>query len=78
MPEVDQVTVIAFLTQSAEHEPQSAEIIGILEQMGDTMAASLSDATSTEQDGIKTYDGLMNAKKKEVAALTSTIEAKTK
>ena len=46
--------------------------------MGDTMAASLSDATSTEQDGIKTYDGLMNAKKKEVAALTSTIEAKTK
>merc|ERR1719410_678103 len=42
------------------------------------MSASLSDASSTEQGAIKTYDGLMQAKKKEVAALTSTIEAKTK
>ena len=78
MPEADQETVTAFLTQSTEYAPQSGEIIGILKELGDTMAASLSDATSTEQDAIKTYDGLMQAKRKEGAALTSTIEAKTK
>merc|ERR1711963_1305632 len=39
--------------------------------MGDTMSATLSDA-------IGTYEGLMKAKKKEVSALTATIEAKTK
>jgi len=48
-----------------------------LKEMGDEMAASLSEATSTEQGAIKTYDGLMSAKKKEVAALTSTVESKT-
>merc|ERR1712084_186995 len=46
--------------------------------MGDTMAASLSEATSTEEGAIATYKGLMAAKTKEVAALTSTIESKTK
>merc|ERR1719464_515774 len=45
--------------------------------MGDTMAATLSDATSTEKDSIATYQGLMKAKAKEVAALTAKIETKT-
>merc|ERR1719221_1423081 len=45
--------------------------------MGDEMAASLKEATSTEEGGIKTYGGLMAAKKKEVEALTATVEAKT-
>jgi len=77
MPEADQEAVTAFLSQSTSYAPQSGEIIGILKQMGDTMSASLSDATSAEQGAIKTYQGLMQAKTKEVAALTSTIEAKT-
>merc|ERR1719221_509430 len=77
MPVADQEAVTAFLSQSTSYAPQSGEIIGILKEMGDTMAASLSDATSTEQGAIKTYDGLMQAKTKEVAALTATIEAKT-
>jgi len=78
MPEADQEAVTAFLTQSTEYAPQSGEIIGILKEMGDTMAASLSDETATEKGSIKTYGGLMQAKTKEMAALTSTIEAKTK
>jgi len=77
MPVADQEAVTAFLTQSTSYAPQSGEIIGILKEMGDEMAASLSEATSTEQGAIKTYDGLMQAKKNEVAALTSTIESKT-
>merc|ERR1719492_490549 len=69
--------VTAFLSQSTEYAPQSGEILGILKQMGDTMAASLADGTATEDDAISTYNGLMAAKKKEVAALTATIESKT-
>jgi len=77
LPESDQEAVTVFLSQSNDYAPQSGEIIGILKQMGDTMAASLADATSVENGAIESYGGLMRAKKKEVAALTSTIEAKT-
>merc|ERR1719400_1207125 len=45
--------------------------------MGDTMSATLSDATATEDAAISTHKGLIAAKQKEVAALTSTIESKT-
>jgi len=72
-----QEEVFAFLSQSAEYVPQSGEILGILKQMGDTMSASLADGSSTEEDAIASFDGLMGAKKKEVAALTATIESKT-
>jgi len=78
LPEADQETVTAFLSQSTGYAPQSGEIIGILKQMGDTMAANLADATATENSAIETYKGLMAAKTKEVEALTATIEAKTK
>jgi len=76
LPAGDQEAVTAFLSQSTNYAPQSGEIIGILKELGDEMAAALSEATSTEQGAIKTYDGLMSAKNKEVAALTSTVEAK--
>jgi len=76
--EADQQAITAFLSQSTEYAPASGEIIGILKQMGDTMAASLADATETEDGSIKTYKGLMKAKAKEVEALTATVEAKTK
>jgi len=78
LPEADQETVTAFLSQSTGYAPQSGEIIGILKQMGDTMAASLADATAVEKAAIENYNGLIAAKKKEVAALTATIESKTK
>jgi len=78
LPESDQEAVTAFLSQSTGYAPQSGEIIGILKQMGDTMAETLADATSAEDGSISTYKGLMAAKTKEVAALTATVESKTK
>merc|ERR1719468_314155 len=41
------------------------------------MAANLADSASTESGAIAVYQGLVSAKKKEVSALTQTIEAKT-
>merc|ERR1740129_150941 len=70
--------VTAFLSQSSQYAPQSGEIIGILKQLGDTMAANLGSASSDEEAAIKTFDGLVQAKKQEIEALTSTVESKTK
>merc|ERR1719277_1172659 len=77
LPEIDQETVSAFLSQTSEYAPQSGEIIGILKQMGDTMAANLAAATSDEQAAIGTFEGLVKARKREIEALTSTVEGKT-
>merc|ERR1719343_254280 len=74
----DQQVLTAFLSESSDYAPQSGEITGILKQMGDTMVANLADATATENSSIKTYQELMQAKTKEVQALTAAVEAKTK
>merc|ERR1719287_263708 len=42
------------------------------------MAASLADATAEEDAAIKSFNGLVEAKEKEIAALTAAVEAKTK
>jgi chromosome segregation ATPase len=78
--EADRQTLTSFLSASEEssYAPQSGQIVGILKQMGDTMAADLASATKTEEEAIKTYDELMAAKKAEVDALTAAIEKKLK
>merc|ERR1712156_573990 len=69
---------VAFLPegQGTEYAPQSGQIVGILKQMGDEMAAGLAEATKAEEAAIAIYEKLMAAKKKEVNALTKEIEIK--
>merc|ERR1711981_1027068 len=45
--------------------------------MSDEMNASLAEATANEGSAIKSYQGLMTAKTKEIAACTKAIEEKT-
>merc|ERR1719330_1704246 len=80
MLEGDRQDLIAFLSgsQSDSYAPGSGQIVGILKELGATMAKNLADVTSEEKESISTYEGLMAAKKKEVAALTASIESKTK
>jgi chromosome segregation ATPase len=77
--DVDRQDLVSFLsgTQSTEYTPSGGEITGILKQLNDEMKKDLADATSSEEGAIKTFDELMAAKKKEVAALTAAIESKT-
>jgi len=79
MSDVDRQDLISFLsgTFGGSYAPQSGQITGILKQMGDTMRKSLSEATAEEEASIKSFEGLMAAKSKEVQALTASIEAKT-
>jgi len=74
--DADRQQVLAFLSQSSG-APQSGEIVGILKEMGSNMEKSLADATASETEAIKTYEGLMAAQSKQVASLTGSIEEKT-
>lgn len=76
LEDADMEVVTAFLTQGNEYAPQSGQILGILKTLHDEMSATLSDGTSTEEGAIASFKGLMAAKKKEIAALTDTIENK--
>jgi len=77
MLDIDREDLTAFLSNDASYAPQSGAITGILKQMGDTMSASLADATGTEEASVATFDQLVAAKTKEIDALTASIEDKT-
>jgi chromosome segregation ATPase len=78
--DVDREDLTAFLSGSTNngYAPQSGAITGILKQMSDTMTATLTDLTNTENAAKKTFDELIKAKTDEVDALTASIEDKIK
>merc|ERR1719217_983578 len=63
---------------SAGYAPASGEIVGILKQLTDTMEADLGEAMEAEKKAKAEYEALMEAKQKEVDALTKAIEEKLK
>jgi len=73
MLDVDRDDLTSFL-QGQSSAPGA--VVGILNQMSDTMTADLDDATKAENAAIATYDDLMAAKTKEVNALSKMIEEK--
>jgi len=68
--------LLAFLSgkNSEDYAPQSGQIVGILKQMEEEMDKALADATTAENEAVKSYDALIEAKTKEVDALTAQIE----
>jgi len=76
---VDRDMITEFLTQGQGngYAPASGSIVGILKQMTDTMESDLASATSEENAAISDFNGLVEAKTKEINALTKEIESKT-
>merc|ERR1719218_582845 len=74
----DRDVLTSFLAQGEGqgYAPQSGEIVGILKQMKDTMEKDNADAVAAEEEAIKIYEALMEAKTKEVEAATKAIEEK--
>lgn len=70
----DGETIAAFLSTGTEG---SGDAIGTLEQMGEYMTKELAEATEQENAAIAEFESLLVAKKKEIEAATTTIEAKT-
>jgi len=79
MLDADRQELLAFLSgkQTSEYAPQSGEITGILKTLHDEMSKSLSDATDAEKEGIASFEALLSAKNKEIAALSESIETKS-
>jgi len=74
----DRQDVLAFLSgqHGSEYAPASGEISGILKTMRDEMTVDQKNLNSVEKSSIAGYEGLMAAKKKEVATLTKSVEEK--
>jgi len=79
MNDVDRQDLMAFLSggHGNSYVPQSGQISGILQTLKDEMSKSLADSTADENASIKSYDGLMASKTKQVNALTAAIESKS-
>jgi septal ring factor EnvC (AmiA/AmiB activator) len=77
MSSVDREMLASFLSSKSGYAPASGEIVGILKTMDDEMKADLASATANEEAAIKSFDGLVAAKTKEINALQKSIETKT-
>merc|ERR1719428_202887 len=80
MGTADRDVLSSFLTEGNGHRyaPASAEIVGILKQMKDTMEKDLAEVIAAEDKAKQDFEGLVGAKEKEIAAATKAIEEKTK
>merc|ERR1719160_1840764 len=70
----------AFLSSgssSQDGEPSSGEILGIMKQMKEEMEGDLKELISQEEAAKSSFDELVAAKQKEIAAATKAIEEKT-
>jgi len=80
MSNSDRDLLSSFLTvgDSQGYAPASGEIVGILKQMKDTMAADLAEVTEQENEAKANFDGLVAAKEKEIASAQAALESKMK
>jgi len=74
LSDFDSQEITSFLEGKMEG---SGEIVGILSQMAEDMAADLKDADESEAGAVGDFEGLVGAKEKEIAAATTAIEDKT-
>jgi predicted nucleic acid-binding Zn-ribbon protein len=79
MAATDRQDLLSFLSgqEGSEYAPAAGEISGILKTMADEMAADQKDMIATESGSVENYESLVAAKKKEVAALSKSIEEKS-
>merc|ERR1719199_736836 len=73
----DRDLLASFLSEGASYAPKSGEIVGILKTLHDEMTKDFADATSDENAAIASFESLVASKKKEIDALTKSIESKT-
>merc|ERR1719160_159796 len=69
--------LMSYLETGEGMEGGSDQIIGIVEQMKETMEADLADAEKSEAESKSTYETLMTSKKGEIEAAGKAIETKS-
>jgi hypothetical protein len=73
-------TAAAFMQApfTGTYTSQSAEIMGILKEMRDTFTKNLADATKTEENAQKAYDGFIEVKEEAFDSMKADYEKKQK
>jgi len=69
--------LMSFLESGSTEQGGSDTIIGVVEQMKETMEADLADAEKSEAESKATFDTLMTSKKSEIEAASKAIETKS-
>lgn len=82
MSDSDRDLVSSFLSSSEEDadsdsSPGGSEIVGILDQMKDTMQKDMEEATTTEETAKKEFAVMEKAKEQQIVALGKQVQAKT-
>merc|ERR1719409_276677 len=70
-------SLMSFLESGSTEQGGSDTIIGIVEQMKETMEADLAEAESSEAEAKSTYETLMTSKTQEIEAAGKAIETKS-
>merc|ERR1719321_1710808 len=70
-------SLMAFLESGSAEQGGSDTIIGIVEQMKETMEADLAEAESSETESKSAFETLMTSKKSEIEAAGKAIETKS-
>ena len=70
--------MLSFLSDGADSEyaPADSEIIAILKTLKDEVTKNIADLTKAEEADVKSYDGVMAAKKQELAPVKAMFEEK--
>jgi len=82
LTDYDRQSVLVFLAgttqgSSSRYVPKGGEIVGILKDMKEGFEKDLSGVEKKEAEALAIFEQLMSAKKKEVSALTASLEKKT-
>merc|ERR1719388_683043 len=73
---MDRRDVLSFLDRSADYQPSSGQIVGILKQMLEEFEANLKSASDEEATAVASFKELSSEKSKEIDIATSQIESK--
>ena len=67
--DADRAKLMSFIFQDSGYFLARGEIAGILKKLGEEMSASLDKATTVENEAIKSFEGFIDAKRMEIAAV---------
>jgi len=78
MNDGDRSDLLSFLSDGADSEyaPADSEITGILNGLKDEVTKNMAELTKAEEANVASYDGVMAAKKQELAPIQAMIEEK--
>jgi len=75
--EGERSTLVSFLESGDSEGGSTDQIIGIVDQMKDEMAADLKETTSSEEEAKAAFKTLISSKEQEIAAAGKAVEKKT-